>query len=312
MICIQIQWWLWNQLFQYAFGQVIAKHYNTKVIYDIGTYDPLSVFSIMSKLGFFTTRKFELSRLVNDLQVASVVDKFRLRSTIFHKIYVKLLDIKQNNHKSENIWYIYDQSWLELNDTDKINYFFSGTWNVAKYYESAKSEIVRKISLKSRSYKLVELSDLLAQQKNDWIETIAIHVRRWDYVKLWMVICDANYYENGIKQIIKNSWNAGLHIYIFSDDHDQTLCDLPFLADYDKTFVNFDDYEKANNCQIKWWDDIEKFDLMSQCKNHIIANSTYSRRWAYIWWDNGTVIAPINWIKWVANNEITPKERIKL
>lgn len=309
MICIQIQWWTWNQLFQYAFGQVLGKFYNTEVVYDIWTYHPLSSFNIMARLGFFTPRQFELWKLVENIKIESLSDKIKFKNTEFHKIFYHFTKKSPKNHKLENAGYIYDKSWFELDDPVKNNYYCSGTWNVAKYFEW--SERIN-IKLSSESSKLIELSDLVNSQNNNWIETVGIHIRRWDYTKLWLVICDAEYYRKWIETIQKSSWNKDLHIYVFSDDHNETLRDLPFLADYQHTFINFDDYEKANNCQIKWFDDVEKLILMSRCKNHIIANSTYSRRWAFLstlWW---ITIAPKSWMKNISSDPVVPENWVKI
>jgi hypothetical protein len=47
--------------------------------------------------------------------------------------------------------------------------------------------------------------------------------------------------------------------------------------------------------------------MMSHCQHHIIANSTYSRRSAYLGDPTGTTIAPRMWLSDVSSEQVVPE-----
>lgn len=183
--------------------------------------------------------------------------------------------------------------------------------NVAKYYEGQK-DIISNIKLEKKSHSFKEKERLLQQQHQEWCETIAIHVRRWDYIKLGLVVCDETYYKQALVSIANKIWHNNIHIYVFSDDDSQTQKELSFLQNYNVTYINFDDYEKTHNIDNKWFDDVEKLIFMSQCKHHIIANSTYSRWWAWLSKNNGIVIAPKMRTRTISSEKVLPSDWIKI
>ena len=122
--------------------------------------------------------------------------------------------------------------------------------------------------------------------------TVSIHIRRDDYVsndaanKL-MGLLPLTYYEKAIK-ILEDRFHR-LSIFVFSDDIDWVKNNLkvPEREMQKIFFVEGDNHE-----------DYEDMYLMSRCRHHIIANSTFS------WWgawlgeiEDSVIIAPINWFK---------------
>lgn len=94
---------------------------------------------------------------------------------------------------------------------------------------------------------------------------VAIHVRRGDYLQAGNMenfgVCDTLYYQKAIGIVQKNHPEA--QFFIFSDDM-EWVCDN-LLVDH-ATYIRKDSDEN---------DYIDLY-LMSQCKAHIIANSTFS------------------------------------
>jgi hypothetical protein len=108
--------------------------------------------------------------------------------------------------------------------------------------------------------------------------TCSIHVRRGDYTNNPVHdVCDIGYYNRAIEQV-KSRTDVD-EFLVFSDDI--TWCKDKFKGNY--TFVD-------GNL------DVEDMFLMSMCKNHIIANSSFS--WWGSWLNNNPskiTVAPLRW-----------------
>jgi hypothetical protein len=123
------------------------------------------------------------------------------------------------------------------------------------------------------------LADLLERQFGDLIaaKTCSVHVRRTDIVgdPAWPELAAGDYYERAMSQFDSDTTFA-----IFSDDIE--WCKQRF-RDRDVVFI------EALSA-------VEDLFLMTRCKGHIIANSTFS--WWGAWLNsnpNKKVIAPLRW-----------------
>jgi hypothetical protein len=96
--------------------------------------------------------------------------------------------------------------------------------------------------------------------KNDYT---AIHIRKGDYGDDYHPICRMDYYEKAMK-----------------------VLPGPYLVFSDGEVDEFD-------CEVYNSDTYDAFKMMKSCKNHIIANSTYS--WWAAWLAGGEVVAPSKW-----------------
>ena len=96
--------------------------------------------------------------------------------------------------------------------------------------------------------------------------SISIHVRRGDYLKnpQYFDICNTVYYRKAIGLIKEKTDNA--RFYVFSDDIQWVKENLELPQN--TVYVNW-------NMKTDSWQDMC---LMSHCRHHIIANSTFS------WW----------------------------
>lgn len=136
--------------------------------------------------------------------------------------------------------------------------------------------------------------ELLIPAKNissQWREPIALHIRRTDYLtnpnhsELPM-----SYYEKALTEFDKNR-----DVIIFSDDPDWCMANQ--LFDSDRFMVSQTENNHMDLC------------LMSLCKDHIIANSSFS------WWGawlgkNNQVIAPKNWFLGSNNHHLNVSDLI--
>ena len=127
-------------------------------------------------------------------------------------------------------------------------------------------------------------------------ETVAVHVRRGDYSKNgFYLLDDGNYYKKALSHFSKDS-----RLMVFSDD-------LKAAKDL-KTFIDFPN--------ITWVDEgqFESLYLMTRCKHHVIANSSYSWWGAYLSKNGsseseGIVTAPLTWFTPSSFFKISPQDQ---
>jgi len=161
---------------------------------------------------------------------------------------VKVIDEVQylaNNVEGENEILYYDGYWQD-------EHFFPEDMNcIYKIFESIDCS---------------EIMDYLSLIKNT--ESVSVHVRRGDYVNnpYHGNIATKQYYINAMQYFIKNLYNPTF--FIFSDDIEWCKGNLA-LPSLSVIFVN----PNVDNVHIDLY-------LMSQCKNNILSNSSYSW-WAY-------------------------------
>jgi hypothetical protein len=114
--------------------------------------------------------------------------------------------------------------------------------------------------------------------------TIAIHIRRGDYVKFADIhlVCTPAYYENAIAYIQSNVENPVF--YVFSEDLEWVRQNINIPSN--SVFVNY--YANAPSSH--------DMQFMSLCKHQIISNSSYS--WWAAWLNKNPgkiVVAPDKW-----------------
>ena len=124
-------------------------------------------------------------------------------------------------------------------------------------------------------------------QQIECCESVSIHVRRTDYLDAEHIkihnLCSETYYKNAISMVRQKHPNAVF--FIFTDDKE--WCKEHFKG---HNFINVELQEGE-------FTDVADMLLMSRCKHHIIANSSFS------WWSawigdtpEKMVIAPAKWI----------------
>ena len=134
-------------------------------------------------------------------------------------------------------------------------------------------------------------------------ESIAIHVRRGDYITNPTAaahhgVLEKKFYDKAIELMGKKYSNP--HYFVFSEDHE--WCKENIITDNKITFVG----SECNDVK-----DSGHLYLMTQCKNHIIANSSYS------WWgaflgDSKYTIGPERWNKEQSGSEVMLEEWVKI
>ena len=223
----------------------------------------------------FTKRDFELAIFPN-LKYKNFT-KFHsnifFSNNIIYRILRKLFFIKFDYVKQkENEFVIVSES---------RNIYFDGFFQSEKYFILKRKEIIDIFHFPELDKKNIEIKKKILQQSN----SVCLHIRRGDYlkpdVKKYHGILPKDYYTNSINLITEEHLDA--HFFVFSDDENYAKEQFRYLDNF--TIIQ-------GNSKNSWKD----MALMSACKHHIIANSSFS------WWGawlsnagNSIKIAPKNW-----------------
>ena len=134
--------------------------------------------------------------------------------------------------------------------------------------------------------------------------SISVHVRRGDYVKL-NHSCSVSYYNNAIK--FMESKNENQNFIVFSDDIE--WCKKNLIIKNKCTFID-------ERFKLK---DYHELILMKFCKHNIISNSTFSWWGAFLNYNkdgNQKVIYPEKWfgnkLKHLNTNDLFPERWINI
>lgn len=272
MIIVRMQGGLGNQLFQYALYENF-KEIGRDVKADITAYQNGSEERCfeLNKLGIKTVNadKKELHYYHADNSI--LLDRV-LRYTFGRKKYIK--------EKS------YDFCPKVLKFTDG---YISGYWQSEKYFLKAAAKIRGKIIFQNVETNEIKVRIRQMERQN----SVSVHVRMGDYLAcsaLYGGICTREYYDRAFLYILEHIENPVF--YVFSDEP-QKVAEL--LKGYNYVLV-------TGNTGADAYKDMY---LMSRCRHHIIANSTFS------WWGawlgenkDRIVITPSKWNNACKTNEI--------
>ena len=178
--------------------------------------------------------------------------------------------------------------------------YFSGAFQSYRYFEDYRQKLLKEFAFDTT--KLSEQTKHMAIKINA-TNSVSIHVRRGDYMSpLWYenlgCICDIAYYQRAIAEMERHVKEP--HYFVFSDDIDYVRDNLKLP---NAEYVNF------NHATDSWQD----MYLISQCRHHIIANSSFS--WWGAWLDKSdekVVIAPNKWWASLDHDDVVPPAWIRL
>jgi hypothetical protein len=285
MIVVKLQGGLGNQMFQYAIGKLKAEQQGVELFFD------LSFFDDQVKRPGFTPRQFELGIFNPQYKQADakIVRSFFIETQ--SKQIRKFLGLPYKKKIREDICE-YDPAILSL----KAPIYLDGYFQSEEYYQG-KETMIRNLFEFPNIFNM-QLADisLLMETSN----AVAVHFRRGDYVDDPVVssihnLCTLDYYSKAF-QLMKERLNDP-HFFIFSDDIDWVKCKVAGW-EHQITFV------KAEKVYPSWVD----MKLMSRCKHHIIANSSFS--WWGAWLNTfplKVVVAPELWFN---HNSIDTKKLV--
>ncbi len=272
MIIIRIQGGLGNQLFQYALYESF-KSMGKDVKADTTAYrDGREKRQLeLEKLGIklVEAQQEELHYYYADNSIWA--DRV-LRYTIGKSRYIK--------EKS----YDFIPQILELDEG-----YLNGYWQSEKYFSGVSANIKNYINFQKVNTDMINLRKAQMEEQN----SVSVHVRMSDYLqksKMYGNICTREYYRKAFNYIIERVENPVF--YVFSDEPEKAA---EMLKEYNCCLIT----ENRNENSYK------DMYLMSRCRYHIIANSTFS--WWGAWLDkrsNQIVVTPSRWNNICRKNEI--------
>lgn len=274
-LVIKLQGGLGNQLFQYAFGLSVSKKLNAALYFDLSFY---------KQNHGLVPRAFALDIFTGGVNIAShnLVSSFLTPGLV-----QKILNKTGISKKS-----IYRENSLRFNNdvfNVKPTAYFEGFWQSEQYFGDIEQAVRHAFTFKAP---LNPQSQTIANKLAGEAGSVSVHIRRGDYVISKTTselhgICNESYYKSAITLIKEKVSHP--RFYFFSDDPEWVKQQLLPATD-NATLIN-------HNTDTDSWQDMA---LMSKCKHHIIANSSFS--WWGAWLNPGNqkiVIAPRNWF----NNE---------
>lgn len=170
---------------------------------------------------------------------------------------------------------------LEVAPTGAI--MLDGYYQNISEFENVVDEVRKQFTFKNKFSSNI---DTLAQKIADTENSVCVHVRRGDYVynstaNSYHGVMDIDYYQFAQKRVEEKYSNPTY--FIFSEDID--WCKENLKSNFEMHFIG-DEY-----CGDR---DTGHLYLMQMCKNHIIANSSFSW-WAAFLSNSQYTIAPSKW-----------------
>jgi hypothetical protein len=272
MIVTQLLGGLGNQLFQYAAGRALAERHGTALKLDTG------------RIGKHRLRGYALRPFAIKAQELTATESLRLG--VGHEPRTRLGRLLQRFRRPSipvvvERGFPFDPSVLE----SPAHCYLQGYWQSPKYFVSIEEQIRSELHVQDPPAGLnLELGRRIAEGL-----AVSVHVRRGDYASspstnLYHGTCNPEYYFAAEAHL--RSRLGELALYVFSDDPDWAQANLRFQSA--TVLVRHNGPER----------DYEDLRLMSLCKHHIIANSTFSWWGAWLCGNPGKiVIAPQNWFR---------------
>lgn len=278
MIIVKLMGGLGNQMFQYAAARRLSLKHGCALKLD------LSCLSASSAVA--TPRSYELDHFCISAEIASPLDVsvFVGHSEQFLKNGLKYLLFKRDLAKPSGK--VFQERHFQFNSAlldAPDNVYLDGYWQSEKYFMDTAEAIRKDFDFTQFSDEQnIRLADIISK-----VQAVSIHVRRGDYVSnpaasAFHCTCPAAFFYAAMELVVQQVDNP--HFFIFSDDIH--WCRKNINSSYPITFLDHNGDDRA----------YEDLRLMSMCRHHITANSSFS--WWGAWLNprpDKIVIAPMRW-----------------
>lgn len=277
-ILVQIIGGLGNQMFQYAAGRALSLRLSVPFRLDVSGFSGYGLHH-----GFELPRVFECeAEIATEMEIRDCLGwrSSRLARKILMRPRFAIL------HGTRLVVEPYFQYWPGIREVSH-NAYLVGYWQSQKYFsevaETIRADFTFRHPLSSQN---AELAGKIAQTM-----AVSLHVRRGDYVsdpktKAAHGLCSIDYYRAAVQHMAERIERP--EFFIFSDDIAWARANLE---------IDFPCWYVDHNQGGESYNDMR---LMSLCRHHIIANSSFS--WWGAWLNPNpekTVLAPR---KWFAND----------
>lgn len=277
MIAFYGQGGLGNQLFQYATARSLAHSLDKDLVLDSYWFEHLRPGE--------TVRPLELAKYHVKLRIANTDEQrcWKLLRTRWARYLGPLIPMRAVREQG----FAYNDSLNRISDDS----YLVGAWQSERYFRDIREILLGELT----PIQPPSMRDTKLLQTMQECDAICVHVRRGDYVSsnsasAYHGVCSLDYYQQAITHVASQATKPSL--FIFSDDPDWTREHL--RTEYPSHYV-------THNSSADAFQDLR---LMSHCKHHVIANSSFS--WWGAWLSTSPeqiVVAPE---KWFSVNRPTP------
>ncbi len=281
MIIIRLKGGLGNQMFQYAlYLQLKALGKEVKIDEVSGFRDDKQRDPVLYDMFGITYDKASAEEVI-DITDSHMDFLSRVKRKLFGRKNNEYLDTTGN----------FDPKVLEMDPA-----YLNGYFQSEKYFtdKNVLEQLRREFSFEADKILTSETSWELYRQIMQ-TESVSIHVRRGDYLEPGTVetfggICDTDYYKRTIDYMLKKHPNA--EFFVFTSDKE--WCEENVSGEK----FHLIDSREANPDAVDMY-------LMSLCRHHILANSSFS--WWSAWINDDpskTVLVPSKWLNNKPMNDI--------
>ncbi len=304
MIITKLKGGLGNQMFQYAAGRSLSLRHKTTLMLD------LSYFETQATRDYHLRYLNVIENIVTPAQGSSCTDGPWNRYAGHVRRFATCLrgfrasDSEGGVDRPESIQlypephYHWDAHFPHLSD----NVCLEGYWQCEKYFLDIRDVLRREFSVHTP---LTGLNRETSEEIQA-CDSISIHVRRGDYAHDLKTnrmhgLCSIRYYVAAAGLILEQVTDP--HFFVFSDDQPWVQENLHLSTPV--TYVSHNTAKEAH----------EDLRLITMCKHHVIANSSFSWWGAWLGEERDTiVVAPQQWLRSTALNcdDVIPQRWHKL
>lgn len=309
MIITKICRGLGNQLYGYAAGRALALRHNCQLKLDISWFDMfrqnpdacrqitprqymLSVFNLPCEVA----SPEEIDFFVGD--TGAKLKRFELHFPLWP---VGPLTFYFNPDRKDSSVYATDEKIIKIDGMEAMekDLFWQGFDNIEppayinghflseRFYKDVRDQLIKDFTFPELPNDFIPFGNAIEKTEN----SVSLHVRHGDKLykdastgRIRFVILDIGYYKKSIEYIQERSENT--KFFVFSDDI--TWC----KQNLGSTGANLSYLDVSS--EDKCYHDLH---LMTLCKHHIIANSTFSWWGAWLSERNGLTCTPKRWFQ---------------
>lgn len=274
MVIVNIIGGLGNQMFQYAAGRALSLERGVSLRLDITDFTRYQLHQ-----GFQLKRVFNcIADIANKEDIHNILgwqSSLMARRLVLSK---GLATFRRKEIVAEPQF----NYWPEIKNAPSQSYLI-GYWQSEKYFLNVAAQIREDFSFRlPMEKKNAELAQKISQ-----VNAVSLHIRRGDYVSNPLTttkhgLCSLEYYQAAIQHMAVRILHP--HFFVFSDD-------IAWVEENLK--IDFPHLHVHHNQEAESYNDMR---LMSLCKHHILANSSFS--WWGAWLNSNPdkiVIAPKRW-----------------
>lgn len=264
-IIIMVDGGLCSAITKYVIGECFKKHLGLEVKYDLSWFETQGM-----DCDDLHARRFTLTTLFPEIEMPeATADEVRFYKRHFHYTNPQPYTYNAGLFKSPKPLYLdgYAENW--------------------RYFQDVQDTVLSTITFDTLP---LDPANRAVLKKIDASETsIAVHVRRGDYVKLGMASLGTDYYLAAIKKIASATRAKNLNVFFFSDDIDWVRFTIvPNLPqDIDAHCVDVNDVQSGH---------LDLY-LISCCDHQVSSNSSFGY-WGGLLNRNAdkVVVLPARWL----------------